>query len=352
MHDLPARRAESAQQGDDPVRASIIEAMLVAGRRAGLPRGRRPDVLERYGGHRVQFWQHFASKEDCFAIAYATWADRLARRPARRRRRSRATGGGECARPWSPLFDFVDERAAMAQGPADRGGDRRRRGARQARGDDPAALGRSSTPPAGRPIPTRRPPPLTGVFVAGGIATYVERTAGGGQAGAIWEGLPELMRFATGPYFGEQAAEAEFEAGRAFLAATREARSRVERVDLALTEWRLPAGHHDLPPTWSRRASAGAWQRRRPTRSPSAATAGIAVTASSPGPASPPPLLQALRRPLGLPARRLRGRRHSPLRADRERLRRGGRRRRGRAASRRSRARWRCSPPSPPSFTC
>src|SRR5882672_9317117 len=77
MHELPVRRAESAQRGDDPVRAEIMEAMLVACGELGYRDVAIKDVLERYGGHRVQFWQRFASKEDCFALAYAAWADRL-----------------------------------------------------------------------------------------------------------------------------------------------------------------------------------------------------------------------------------------------------------------------------------
>jgi len=62
-----------------------------------------------------------------------------------------------------------------------------------------------------------RPPELTGLFVAGGIATFVGEQLAAGEPGAAWEGLPELMRFATGSYFGEEAAEAEFEAARALL---------------------------------------------------------------------------------------------------------------------------------------
>src|ERR1700712_1975733 len=77
MHELPARRAESARRGDDPVRAEIMEAMLLACGELGYREVAIKDVLERYGGHRVQFWQNFASKEDCFALAYATWTDRL-----------------------------------------------------------------------------------------------------------------------------------------------------------------------------------------------------------------------------------------------------------------------------------
>jgi hypothetical protein len=63
----------------------------------------------------------------------------------------------------------------------------------------------------------KRPPELTGLFVAGAIATYVGEQLVAGKPATAWEGLPELMRFATGLYFGEEAAEAEFESARVVL---------------------------------------------------------------------------------------------------------------------------------------
>jgi len=216
MHELPARRAESARRGDDPVRAEIMEAMLTACGELGYREVAVKDVLERYGGHRVQFWQNFASKEDCFALAYATWADRLV---------AELLDAGAAAGEWRrgmraalvTLFRFIDARpqlarallldAEVAGGPA--------------LGKREEAIGRlGEAIDAGRAAadPDDRPPPLTGVFVAGGVAAYAgEQLAAGGE-GASWQGLPELMRFATAPYLGEEAAEAEFEAAHAALA--------------------------------------------------------------------------------------------------------------------------------------
>lgn len=216
MHELPARRAESAQRGDDPVRAEIMEAMLVACGELGYREVAIKDVLERYGGHRVQFWQNFASKEDCFALAYATRADRLV---AELLEAAAAAGGWRrgMRAALASLFRFVDANpwvarallldAEIAGGPA-----------LETHEQAIERLGEAIDSAREQADPDDRPPPLTGVFVAGGIATYAGEQLAAGNEGAPWQGLPELMRFATAPYFGEEAAEAEFEAAHAVLA--------------------------------------------------------------------------------------------------------------------------------------
>jgi AcrR family transcriptional regulator len=216
MHELPARRAESARRGDDPVRAEIMEAMLVACGELGYREVAIKDVLERYGGHRVQFWQNFASKEDCFALAYATWADRLV---AELLDAAGAAGGWRLGMRAAlvTLFRFIDTHprvarallldAEIAGGPA-----------LDKREEAIERLGEALDAAREQADPDDRPPPLTGVFVAGGIATYASEQLAAGGTGAPWQGLPELMRFATAPYFGEEAAEAEFEAAHSALA--------------------------------------------------------------------------------------------------------------------------------------
>jgi AcrR family transcriptional regulator len=215
MHDLPARRAEAAQRGDDPVRASIMEAMLTACGELGYREAAVKDVLERYGGHRVQFWQHFASKEDCFAAAYATWADRLVAELL-----TVAVAEGDWRRAVRAalvaLLRFAEQRPALARAllvEAEIAG-----GPALAKREEAVQAVSEAIDSAREQVPAaERPPELTGLFVAGGIATFVGEQLAAGERGTIWEGLPELMRFATGPYFGEEAAEAEFEAARALL---------------------------------------------------------------------------------------------------------------------------------------
>lgn len=215
MHELPARRAEFAGRDDDPVRASIMEAMLTAAGELGYREVAVHHVLERYGGHRVQFWQRFASKEDCFAAAYETWADRLAAQLL-----TAALDEGDWRRGMRAalvaLCEFVDEHpdvarallieAEIAGGPA-----------LAKREETIERLGEAIDAAREQAAPEERPPPLTGVFVAGGIATFVSEQLAADTPAAIWGGLPELMRFATGPYFGEEAAEMELESARVFV---------------------------------------------------------------------------------------------------------------------------------------
>jgi AcrR family transcriptional regulator len=215
MHELPARRAEAAAGGADPVRDSIMEAMLEAAGEVGYREVAVRSVLERYGGHRIQFWERFAGKEECFALAHAVWMDRLATELL-----SSALAAGDWRRGMRAalltLFRFVDERPALARAlliEAEIAG-----GAALAKREETVErLGEAIEAGGDRADPEDRPPPLTGLFVAGGIATYVSEQLAAGARGASWEGLPELMRFATAPYFGEEAADEEFEAARAIV---------------------------------------------------------------------------------------------------------------------------------------
>jgi AcrR family transcriptional regulator len=52
------------------VRERIMVAMLETCGAKGYRLTRVQDVIERYGGHRAQFYSHFASKADCYAAAY------------------------------------------------------------------------------------------------------------------------------------------------------------------------------------------------------------------------------------------------------------------------------------------
>jgi AcrR family transcriptional regulator len=215
MHELPARRAEAASPEDDPLRETIMEAMLAAAGERGYREVSIQNVLERYGGHRVQFWQRFASKEGCFVAAHAAWTDRLATELL-----TAALAAGE----WRAgvraalfgLLDFVEARPAIARAlliEAEIAG-----GAALAKREETIErLGLAIDSAREQAMPEERPPALTGLFVAGGIATYVgEQLAAGGTV-AIREGLPELMRFATDPYFGEQAGREELELTRDLL---------------------------------------------------------------------------------------------------------------------------------------
>ncbi len=88
--------------------------MLVACGELGYREVAVKDVLACFGGHRIQFWQHFASKEDCFVLAYATWTDRLV---------AELLGAAATEDGWRrgmraalvAFFRFLDERPQLAR---------------------------------------------------------------------------------------------------------------------------------------------------------------------------------------------------------------------------------------------
>jgi AcrR family transcriptional regulator len=213
---LPLREASSAEG----VRERIMEAMLQACGERGLRDVAVNDVLEIYGGHRVQFWEQFANKEECFAAAYEAWIERLS---------ARLLGAAVTEPNWRDglraalveLFRFVTDRPAIARalfievqiagGPA--------LAAREAAVERCA---RAVDSARGKIAPDEAPPPLTGMFVVGGVETCVCDALAAGEPERVWDELPELMHFAVGPYLGERAAEEEFVAAREV--AEREAR--------------------------------------------------------------------------------------------------------------------------------
>lgn len=72
------RRRRSAAQAQ--IREQILEAMLTCCGELGYQAATVKDVYRRYGGYRVEFYRQFASKADCYAVAYELGIERLCRR--------------------------------------------------------------------------------------------------------------------------------------------------------------------------------------------------------------------------------------------------------------------------------
>jgi AcrR family transcriptional regulator len=201
------------------VREAAMEGVLAACGELGFRETSVRAILERSGGHRAQFYQHFESKEDCFAQAYAAWIERLCVSLLE----AAATAPG-----WEAgvreaivrLFRFVSARPTIARAlfveaqiagePAlarhDAVVERLAAAIDSARADvDPAAA----------------PPEATGVFVVGGIESCVTEALGAGNPDRLWDALPELMHFAAGSYFGNAEAEGAFERASVLLARER-----------------------------------------------------------------------------------------------------------------------------------
>lgn len=207
---LPVAMAEARVE---MVRERLMEEMLLLTGEVGFRDAAVQEALDRCGGNTIQFYKQFANKEECFTVAYETWIERV------------ATDLLEAAKGEAPswrrglraalveLFEFVTERPAIARalflevqivgGPA-----------LEAREAAMERLARA-VDSAREEIPAEEAPPqTTSMFIVGGVEACVSGTLAGNRPEQVWEALPELMHFAVGPYFGEEAARAEFDAAR------------------------------------------------------------------------------------------------------------------------------------------
>lgn len=166
-------------------------------------------ILEYSGGHRRQFYEEFASKDDCFQQAYAAWIERLG---------VSLLEAAVTASGWSAgvraaligLFQFVDERPAIARSlfveVQVAGGE-----AMAKREEAMERIAQALDSVRGEIDPDQAPPEATGMFVVGGIEACVCEALTAGDPNRIWDALPELMHLAVGSYLGSEAAETEFE---------------------------------------------------------------------------------------------------------------------------------------------
>lgn len=196
-----------------------MEGVLVACGELGFREASVRSILEHSGGHRAQFYQHFESKEDCFAQAYAVWIERLCVSLLE----AAATAPG-----WEAgvreaivrLFRFVTARPGIARALfievqiAGEPATARHEAAveRLAAAIDSARAGID---------PVEAPPEATGIFVVGGIESCVAEALSAGDPGRVWDALPELMHFAAGSYLGKEEAEGAFERASVLLARER-----------------------------------------------------------------------------------------------------------------------------------
>ena len=202
------------------VRETAMESVLVAAGEIGYREVSVKSILERSGGHRVQFYEQFASKEDCFAQAYAVWIDRLCVSLLEAAATTPGWEGGVRA-AIVRLFELATERPALTRALLVEG---------QIAGEPmtaryEAVLERLAT--AFDSVradidPADAPPEATGSFVAGGIAASAAEALTAGDPGRLWDSLPELMHFAVGAYFGSEDAEGAFERAHVFLERRRE----------------------------------------------------------------------------------------------------------------------------------
>lgn len=217
------RAARTAGRGlsESEVREGAMEGALVAAGELGYREMSVRSILEHSGGHRAQFYEHFESREDCFAQAYAAWIEPLC---------LDLMEAAATAPDWERgvreaivrLFRFVSSRPAIARAllvevqiagePAVA-----RHEAAMERFAGAIDGAREEVPPEAAP------PEATASFVAGGIEACACEALSAGDPARVWDALPELMHFAAGSYFGRERAEAAFERASELLAHDRAA---------------------------------------------------------------------------------------------------------------------------------
>ncbi len=196
-----------------------MEGVLLAAGELGYRETSVRAILEHSGGHRAQFYKDFASREDCFAQAYATWIERLC---VGLLEAAATTPGWEdgVRAAIVRLFQFVTARPAIARALLVEV---------QIAGEPALARHEATVERLAATIDTARadldpadaPPEATGVFVVGGIESCAAEALTAGDPERVWDALPELMHFAAGSYFGKEAAEGAFERASVFLARER-----------------------------------------------------------------------------------------------------------------------------------
>jgi len=206
-------RLREAREGEiTQLRERIMEAMLEACGERGYRSASVQDVIDRYGGHRQQFYAHFASKAECYAAAYELEIDR--------RYATLAEVAGSAA-SWRvglratlrELARFVCERPLLASGLLVEvhvaGG--------------PALLKRMEVferltraiDGARRETGSRHsPPPVTATFMVGTIEAAVVSSLTKGVPESFAAAVPELGRIVVAAYFGDDAAEEDMAALR------------------------------------------------------------------------------------------------------------------------------------------
>ena len=191
------------------VREGAMEGVLIACGELGFRETSVRAILEHSGGHRAQFYQHFESKEDCFAQAYGVWIERLC---VNLLEAAATTPGWESGvrAAIARLFRYVTEQPAIARAlfvEVQIAGE-------PALARHEAAIERLAAAIDSARVdidPAEAPPEATGVFVVGGIESCVAEALSAGDPGRVWDALPELMHFAAGSYFGNAEAEGAFE---------------------------------------------------------------------------------------------------------------------------------------------
>ena len=204
MEDPGTLRAVRSWEEATPDRSSdrdVCEAMLLAVGEHGYAKATVKEVAERAGISQDRFHHRFGSKEECFARAYETAADRLcddlleAGRGAESWRAGFRAALAELLRfvaeqPFAARALLVEVRAARGQAWVKH---------QQIVERLTAALDSARDEPGARPSAT----PMTAGFMVGAIEESLCIEIGAGRAAEVERLLPDLTQLAFLQFFGE-----------------------------------------------------------------------------------------------------------------------------------------------------
>jgi AcrR family transcriptional regulator len=192
-----------------------MEGALVVAGELGYRAASVRAILDYSGGHRRQFYEQFASKEECFEKAHSVWIGRLG---------VELFEAAVAAASWQEsvraalvrLFQFVTERPLIARSlfveVQVAGGE-----ALSEHNEAMERIAGALDSVRAEIAPDQAPPEATGLFVAGGIEACLCDALTVGEPNRIWDTLPELMHMVVGSYLSPAAAEAAFEEAKALL---------------------------------------------------------------------------------------------------------------------------------------
>jgi AcrR family transcriptional regulator len=201
-------RIRAAQTGETTrLKERIMEAAIEACGERGYREATVQDVIDRYGGHRQQFYKHFSGKAECYAAAYefevdrlyATLGDRAAAQPSWHRGLVTLLAGlGEflCERPTFARGLLVE--VHVAGGPALL--KRLEVFERLTRAVDSARHETESR---------HSPPPVTATFMVGAIEAAVTSALTRAEPQDFSAAVPELAEMIIAAYFGDDIAGEE-----------------------------------------------------------------------------------------------------------------------------------------------
>jgi AcrR family transcriptional regulator len=198
------RRLDEAEaQKVEDVHAEIMEAMLTVSGEIGYRKVAVRHVLERYGGYRLQFYRHFESKAQCYAVAYEVEVERLVDGMLRAGAEEESWRDGLRA-ALEFLSAFIRERPALARGLLTEvhvAG-----GAALAKREEVFERLSHAIDSARRETGSRHsPPPVTAMFIVGAIDGAVGDVLARGAPEDFELAIPELVEMANVAYFGDQA---------------------------------------------------------------------------------------------------------------------------------------------------